>query len=108
MGKKKPAKPTAPEVNGQDPANPIKVPKPGQSDDSGKSTASDAPDWVKNSPYRPYVGEDGKTFAKRVLDAVYGPGNYKTGADTEYSKMQKWADRKFVDPPKPELTQVKH
>ncbi|MEU6584009.1 PA14 domain-containing protein [Nocardia sp. NPDC046763] len=101
MGRKRPEKSesTEPEPVVQDPNRPTKIPKPGLPDDTDKSKSTDAPDWVKNSNYRPYAGESGKDFAKRIMDAIYGPGKYKTGAATEYQKIQKWADRKFVDPP---------
>jgi hypothetical protein len=42
----------------------------------------------------PQEGEDGKSFAKRMLDKQY-PGNNETGSDSEYSKIQKWADGSF-------------
>lgn len=29
------------------------------------------------------------------MDEKYGEGNYKTGTDTEFSKIKKWGDRSF-------------
>ena len=60
---------------------------------TGKEAADDVPDWARG--FAPYVGEDGKTFAKRLMDEKYGAGNYSTGPKTEYSKIQKWGDRGF-------------
>jgi hypothetical protein len=48
------------------------------------------------------VGEDGKGFAKRLLDEKYGADNWKTGAGSEFNKIRKWGDRAFENPPKPE------
>lgn len=44
---------------------------------------------------RPYKGESGKEFAKRLMDEKYGVGNYKTGPSSEYNKIRKWGDRGF-------------
>ena len=83
------------------PANPPKQPaktnppvyrnrKAGQ---SGADAATDVPSWARGE--RPFVGEDGKAFAKRLLDQKYGPGNYDTGPSSEFSKIQKFGDRGF-------------
>ncbi len=65
--------------------------------DKGKDAATDAPSWVKNEGHRPCKNpnEDGKAFAKRLLDDKYGAGNYKTGAGSEYSQIQKYGARSF-------------
>ena len=65
--------------------------------DKGKDAATNAPSWVKNEDNKPCKNpnEDGKTFAKRVLDLKYGSGNYPVGADSEYSNTQKYGDRAF-------------
>jgi hypothetical protein len=65
--------------------------------DTGKEAATDAPSWVKNEGHRPCKNpnEDGKAFAKRLLDGKYGTGNWKTGASSEYSQIQKYGDRSF-------------
>jgi hypothetical protein len=70
-----------------------KKPRPGA---RGAAGATDAPSWVKGEA--PNVGESGKAFAARMLDAKYGPGNWKKGPRSEYSQIQKWADRHFEDP----------
>jgi hypothetical protein len=64
---------------------------------TGKAAADDAPSWVLNEGHKPCKNpnEDGKTFARRVLDGKYGTGNYPTGAGSEYSKTQKYGDRSF-------------
>ena len=54
---------------------------------SGKEGAKDAPSWAEGQ--RPRVGESGKDFAQRLLDEKYGKGNYKKGADSEFSRIQK-------------------
>jgi len=69
-----------------------KTPKSG----SGKDKATDVPSWLKNKGERPYKNENGKTFAKRVMDEKYGAGNYPTGPGTEYNKIQKYGDRGFI------------
>ena len=58
---------------------------------SGKEKASDAPSWAKSQ--RPNRGEKAKDFAKRMLDAKYGEGNWPKGARSEYSQITKWAQR---------------
>ncbi len=45
--------------------------------------------------HRPLAAENGKDFAKRLLDEKYGPGNYNTGPGSEYNKIKKWGDRAF-------------
>jgi hypothetical protein len=69
---------------------------------SGKSAAEaakDVPSWAKGN--RPLVGENGKDFAKRLLDQQYGEGNWKgTGPTSEFNRIKKWGDRAFVDPKK--------
>jgi hypothetical protein len=32
---------------------------------------------------------------RRLLDAMYGIGNYSTKSQSEYSKIKKWGDRAF-------------
>ncbi len=60
---------------------------------SGKEGAKDVPDWAKGN--KPFKNENGKQFAKRLLNEKYGEGNYKTGPKTEYNQIQKWGDRSF-------------
>ena len=67
---------------------------------SGKSAAEaarDVPSWAKGN--RPLVGENGKSFAKRLMDEQYGKGKWKdTGPGSEYNKVKKWGDRGFENP----------
>jgi hypothetical protein len=43
-----------------------------------KEAADDVPSWAKGE--RPLTTENGRDFAKRLLDDKYGPGSYPTGA----------------------------
>jgi hypothetical protein len=63
---------------------PTKVPIPNL---SGKEGAKDVPSWARGE--RPYVDEDGKAFAKRLMDERFGEGNWSTKS-TEYSQIKKW------------------
>jgi RHS repeat-associated protein len=63
---------------------------------SGKEGAKNIPSWAQGE--RPFVGENGKSFAKRLLDDKYGTGNWGRGAGTEFNQLQKFADRNFIDP----------
>jgi hypothetical protein len=71
----------------------LKMPKAGL---SAKEAAKDIPSWAQGE--RPFVNENGKTFAKRLLDAKYGPGEYPTGPGSEFSKIKKYGDRAFENP----------
>jgi len=71
-----------------------KIPRSGI---SAKEAARDIPSWARGE--RPLIGENGRTFAARLLDEKYGKGSYPRGAGSEFSKLQKWADRAFEDPP---------
>jgi hypothetical protein len=64
--------------------------RPGQ---SGKESADDVPSWAQGE--RPHIEENGKDFAKRLLDDKYGAGNYPTGPGSEFNKIKKWGDRAF-------------
>lgn len=67
-----------------------KTPKKG----SGKEKADDVPSWTKG--YKPYKGENGKQFAKRVMEDVFGKDTkYKVGPSSNYNKIKKWGDRGF-------------
>lgn len=67
-----------------------KQPKSG----SGKEKSNNPPGWVKEE--RPYKGENGKAFAKRMMEKKLGKGaEYKTGPDSEYNKIKKYGDRNF-------------
>ncbi len=70
--------------------NEFKTPKSG----SGKEKANNPPDWVKGE--KPYKGEDGKSFAKRLMEKKYGKEHkYTTGPDSEFNKIKKYGDRSF-------------
>jgi len=71
-----------------------KIPRAGL---SAREAAKDIPSWARGE--RPLLGEKGRDFASRMLDAKYGAGNYPRGPGSEFSKIQKWADRAFEDPP---------
>ncbi len=60
---------------------------------SGKEPADDIPSWATGE--RPLLIENGRDFAKRLLDGKYGSGNYPTGPGSEFSKIKKWGDRAF-------------
>ena len=60
---------------------------------SGKEAADDVPSWAQGG--RPLTTENGRDFAKRLLDDKYGPGNYPTGPGSEFNKIRKWGDRAF-------------
>ncbi|MCB9232145.1 MAG: hypothetical protein H6581_10805 [Bacteroidia bacterium] len=52
------------------------------------------PDWADG--HQPRIGESGKQFAKRLMDAQKGEGNWKdTGPGSEFSKIKKWGDNHF-------------
>jgi hypothetical protein len=73
----------------------FKEPIPRLSDSEG---AKDVPSWARG--YRPYVGESGKDFAKRLLDETYGPGKWEgiKRREREFNQIKKWGDRSFRDP----------
>lgn len=50
---------------------------------------------VKKSGGKPFVGESGSAFAKRLLYAKYGPGNYKKGSRTAYNQLKKYGATHF-------------
>lgn len=62
---------------------------------SGKEGAKEIPSWARGS--RPYIGENGRDFAKRLMDEKYGRDNWKP-SDREYRQLQKFGDRNFRDP----------
>lgn len=49
--------------------------------------------WAKGN--RPYKGESGKYFAKRLCDEYFSEGNYSTKWKSDYSRIRKWGDRGF-------------
>ncbi|MCP4217611.1 MAG: hypothetical protein GY765_23415, partial [bacterium] len=58
---------------------------------SGKERATNAPSWVNGR--KPAEGQSVKKWVKDLMDDRYGEGNYKKGADTEYNKIKKYAER---------------
>ncbi|WP_051884775.1 DUF6443 domain-containing protein [Chryseobacterium luteum] len=90
------------DVNGVDVPKEKKVPVSGK---TGKEAAKDVPSWVKEQGEAPYVDEDGKTFAERVLNGQYGKGEWNKGKaskgpGSEFNKIKKWGDRGFELPKK--------
>lgn len=73
-------------------ARPFKEPIPRL---SGKEASKDVPSWARGQ--RPYVGEKGRDFARRLMDQRYGRGNWDRDGD-QYHKIQKYGDRHFRDP----------
>lgn len=65
------------------------------SKESAKSRATDAPSWLAGgmSAKPPNKNEKAQDYAKRLLDEKYGKGNWKKGADSEYSKIVKYLQR---------------
>ena len=41
------------------------------------------------------ISENGREFAKRLLDGKYGGVNYPTGPGSEFNQIKKWGDRAF-------------
>jgi RHS repeat-associated protein len=85
------------DVNGQDVPKEKKVPVSGK---TGKEAAKDVPSWAKEQGEAPYVDEDGKTFAERLLNGQYGKGEWNKGKaskgpGSEFNKIKKWGDRGF-------------
>lgn len=62
---------------------------------SGKEGAKDTPSWARGE--RPYVGENGRDFARRLMDEQYGRGNWSREGD-EYRQLHKYGDRAFRNP----------
>ena len=67
------------------------------SNKTGKEAAKDAPSWVKQAGHKPCKNpnKSGNQFAKRILDAKYGAGNWKAGPGTEHNQIKKYGDRAF-------------
>ena len=59
---------------------------------SGKEKATDIPRFKGE---RPFVGESGKDFAKRLCDEAFGKNNYKTGPGSDFNRLKKYGDRAF-------------
>src|SRR5438552_17300329 len=52
---------------------------------SGKEAADHVPSWAQGE--RPLTTENGRDFAKRLLDDKYGAGNYPTGPGSAFNKI---------------------
>jgi hypothetical protein len=60
-----------------------------------QEASKDVPSWARGK--YPYVGENGKGYAERLMDDQYGRGNWsRTGK--EYKRLQKYGDRNFRNP----------
>ena len=66
-----------------------------QAKKTAKQRAKDAPSWLSSAmnAMPPYWGEKAKDYARRLMDSKYGKGNWRTGADSEYSKIVKYLTR---------------
>ncbi len=62
---------------------------------NGKDAVKDIPSWARGQ--RPFVGENGKTAARRVMDEQYGPGKWSE-TSREYQQLKKHFDRGFRNP----------
>ena len=62
---------------------------------SGSEGSKDIPSWARGK--RPYIGDNGRDFAKRLMDEKYGPGNWRPRS-REYGQIRKFGDRSFRDP----------
>jgi len=61
---------------------------------TGKERSSDTPSWFdKGAPPEP--GEGPADAAKRVMDDQYPEGGYRTGPNSEFSRIKKWFSRNF-------------
>ncbi|MFN0103374.1 MAG: hypothetical protein ACKV2U_14955 [Bryobacteraceae bacterium] len=59
----------------------------------GKERARDVPSWAIGE--RPTAEESNNEFAKRLLDARYGEGNYNKSLISEFNGIRKWRNRAF-------------
>ena len=65
---------------------------------SGKEAATDIPGWAEGA--RPYVGENGDAFARRILRNRYPErpeSTFERGARSDWSRLQKYV-RGYRDP----------
>ena len=58
---------------------------------SEKEKSTERPSWAKG--LRPNPGESGKDFAKRIMDELFGKGNYEKGPGSDFNQLRKWGDR---------------
>lgn len=64
-----------------------------KSNQSHKEAKDDVPDWAKGN--KPYKGENGRDFAKRLLDEKYGKINHKQAPKSDFNRIKKWGDSAF-------------
>ncbi|HEU4559484.1 MAG TPA: hypothetical protein VFS20_16615 [Longimicrobium sp.] len=50
------------------------------------------------------VGENGRAFARRLLDANYGPGNWSRDPTSEFNKIQKFGEPRVYGPSSPGIS----
>lgn len=64
---------------------------------SGQPASDDVPSWVKDNGLAPRVGQTGNDWAREVMDAKYGPGNWTRagGKNSPYDAIRKYGDRGF-------------
>lgn len=69
---------------------------------SGKEASTDIPSWAQGSG--PRGSETGKQYADRAMNNKYGKGNWEKAPDRlrEHKQLQKFGDRAFVKPKKPD------
>jgi RHS repeat-associated protein len=65
-----------------------------QSKKSGKEKGNDKPSWVNQNDIDPNKSAHENT--RDLLNAKYGPGNWKTGPRSEYNKIVKWITRSLL------------
>ena len=58
---------------------------------SEKEKSTERPSWAKGLRSNP--GESGKDFAKRIMDELFGKGNYEKGPGSDFNQLRKWGDR---------------
>ena len=51
------------------------------------------PSWAKGN--KPYKGESGKKFAKRLINEQYASEQYNSGPKSDFNKLKKYGDRSF-------------
>ncbi len=79
---------------------------PDQPDVPESESAKDTPSWSRGTAPREKpdgTWENGKEYAKRLLDEKYGPGNWEQdkGPRSEYNRLKKHGDRDFKLPADP-------
>ena len=65
-----------------------------QSKKSGKEKANDTPSYVSRSDVDP--NKSAKENAENIMNRQFGTGNWRTGPNSDYSKIKKWIERSFI------------